>query len=108
MRYGSVWIIRRTQKKLLRYFSRFFQKVLIDVQKHSTSLRIEEKGVMNRINDRDAMFKSVRANPGNRELKDRYNELRAQIKLEVKTAKLRYYRDKIASNLSNPKKYGEL
>ncbi|KAL3267797.1 hypothetical protein HHI36_006929 [Cryptolaemus montrouzieri] len=58
---------------------------------------------MNRMNDRDAMFKSVRASPGNRELKDRYNELSAQIKLEVKTAKLRYYRDKITYNLSNPK-----
>ncbi|KAL3272159.1 hypothetical protein HHI36_022643 [Cryptolaemus montrouzieri] len=50
------------------------------------------QGLMNRINDRDAMFKSVRANPGNRELKDRYNE-----------PKLRYYRNIIASNLSNSK-----
>ncbi|KAL3272014.1 hypothetical protein HHI36_022480, partial [Cryptolaemus montrouzieri] len=61
------------------------------------------QGLMNRINDRDAMFRSARANPGNRELKDRYNELSTQMKLEVETAKLRYFRDEIAFNLNNPK-----
>jgi hypothetical protein len=73
--------------------------------KNTTKLKpwINDK-IINSINERNNLYKKLKANPDNQELKLRYTLFRNFVNKMIRNAKAKYYNEKIEQHLNNPQK----